>query len=344
MKVLVVKTSSLGDIIHTLPAVTDLRLQNPSAEIHWVVEKSFSEIPSWHSDVKKVIAIPLRRWIGNPIKAIFSQEFRDFYRELRQERYDYVIDAQGLMKSAFIGLLARGKKYGLDFGSARELLAPLAYTKRYKVSWEPHAVVRLRELFSKIFSYDYKQCPLDYGLNKRYFTMPESSPYVMFLHGTTWETKHWPEEYWVGLAKKVTEAGYFVMIPWGNEDEHARAKRIAAQSLSVKVLPKCSLKEVAGYIAGASALVAVDTGLGHLSAALHQSTLSLYGPTSHALTGTYGIHQQHMQSKSPCSPCLKKQCRYKRDGSLLFPCYDTLTPQSVWENLQRLLPIREKSL
>ncbi|MCL6415589.1 lipopolysaccharide heptosyltransferase I [Aestuariirhabdus sp. Z084] len=300
MRVLLVKTSSMGDVIHALPALTDAAKAIPGLTVDWVVEEGFAELPSWHPVVDRVIPVAIRRWRKSLLKSIFSGEIKAFREELGRTRYDVVIDAQGLLKSAWIARQAQGVRCGLDRYSAREPLASWFYHKRFTVARELHAVERIRQLFANALDYPVPQEVGDYGINQDSF-LPEivaqkGNPYVVFLHGTTRYDKHWPEHYWQTLCGMLVHRGYEVRLPWGNEQERLRAEAIARISPSAEVLPKLNIAGVASQLSGASGVVAVDTGLGHLSAALSVPTVSLYGPTSPALIGAYGDYQQHLCS------------------------------------------------
>lgn len=338
MKVLIVKTSSLGDIIHTLPALTDASKAIPNIRFDWVAEEAFTEIPTWHPRVDRVIPVAIRRWRKNIRQALRSGEWHDFYHALRDTSYDIIIDAQGLVKSALITRLAQGFRCGLDHQSAWEFLAAFAYQKRVAVSPMQHAVTRVRHLFAKILNYPIPDSAPDYGIDSsRWVLNNAANGYLVFLHGTTWPTKHWPEPYWEGLLKIATEAGYAVKLPWGNNTEYERAERLSLVDPKIEVLPKLNLKGVAEVLAGAKAVVAVDTGLGHLAAAINVPTLSLYGPTHSELTGTAGTNQAHLSAIFPCSPCLKESCTYKEAATVWPACFEQLTPKVVWQQLTNLL-------
>jgi heptosyltransferase-1 len=171
--------------------------------------------------------------------------------------------------------------------------------------------------------------------------MQPEADYLVFLHGTTWETKHWPETYWVSLGEQANAAGLAVKIPWGSAAELERAGRIAAQLSHASVLPKLNLMGMARELAGAKAIIAVDTGLGHLAAALNVPAVSLYGPTNPGLTGALGKSQLHLTATFPCSPCLSRYCTYKTDPTINLmvdpPCFSTLNPSIVWEAVEALL-------
>jgi heptosyltransferase I len=306
IKVLIVKTSSMGDIIHTLPALSDVVQSSQSmqqAEIDWVVEEGFREIPQWHFGVNNVIPVAWRRWRKNLAQAFRSGEIPRFIKVLSAKRYDYIIDAQGLLKSALILLFAHGKSYGYAWSSAREPLAALFYRKRIKVSQDQHAVTRIRQLFATVFGYTNITSFPYYGIDKNRlpkYELLENS--LLFIHGTSREDKCWPEPKWIALAKLVNGAGLKVLLPWGNSVELERAKRIAASSANGEVLPKLKLSELAALLGNVKGAVAVDTGLGHLAAALDVPTVSLYGDTSPKLIGTYGRNQTHIQNFLNVSP------------------------------------------
>lgn len=357
MRILIIKTSSLGDVIHALPALTDASQKFPAIIFDWVVEENFVDIPRWHPQVRKVIPIALRRWREKIISYDTFTEWRKFYNELRAEEYDFIIDAQGLLKSAFIARFARGIVCGFDAHSAREAGAALFYQRKFSVAKRQHAITRVRELFSHVLGYILPATAPHYGIDKTAFVdQPTTEHYLVFLHGTTWTTKHWPEEYWVELAKLTQQKGFLVKLPWGNRREHERAQRIAMSCAGVEVLPQLGLREIAHLLAGAKGVVAVDTGLGHLAAALDVPTVSLYGPTHPALTGTLGQSQAHLAAKFPCAPCLGRECTYQGRSSpiseltlpvyskqfyppspLKPPCFTTLFPAAVWEALETVL-------
>lgn len=338
MRVLIIKMSSMGDIIHTLPALTDAG--NAIKDIHfdWVAEENFREIPLWHPLVKNVIPIALRRWRKQLFSTETRREWREFKSKIRENNYDLIIDAQGLLKSALVSRLVKGTHIGLDYHSAREPFASLFYQRKISVAKKQHAVTRLRQLFSQAFGYVLPENAPDYGVDREKFravTNMQNNDLV-FLHGTTWPTKHWPEEYWITLATLAAEQGYRIKLPWGNAAEQARAMRIAAVCQAAEVLPKSSLKEMACILASAKAVIAVDTGLCHLAAALDVPTISLYGPTDSTLTGALGRSQIHLQANFPCSPCFSRECTYQQAATYAVqpPCFTTLSPAMVMSRLQ----------
>ncbi len=341
MRVLIIKTSSMGDVIHTLPALTDAGKAIPGISFDWVVEEGFSEVTRWHPLVKKSIPVALRRWRKTIFTKKTRQEWLAFRELLRTTHYDLIIDAQGLLKSAFLALNAKGKSCGFSFHSARDPLAAFFYHQRFSTAKvkEQHAVTRVRDLFSQVLGYTLPMTVPDYGIDRQRFQQaghPEK--YLVFLHGTTWTTKHWPETYWIELAKLASDHGFLIKLPWGTLSEQERAQRIAATCSSTEVLPRQDLVGMAKVLASAQAIVAVDTGLGHLAAALDVPTISLYGPTHPALTGALGQSQKHLTVHFPCAPCFSRECTYRdrKNYTVNPPCFSTLPPSLVWAALSTL--------
>jgi len=299
MRVLIVKTSSMGDVLHTLPALTDAMQALPGITFDWVVEEGFAQIPSWHPAVDRVIPVAIRRWRKHWFGAETRQQRCDFKRLLQSRTYDVIIDAQGLVKSAaLVTRMAKGKKHGLDSKSAREPFASWFYDIRHHVEKKQHAVERIRELFAKSLGYQKPTTQGDYAIASRFLaTLPaDHEKYLVFLHATTRDDKHWPEENWRQLIGLLASTPLRIKLPWGAEHEHQRALRLAEGYDQVDVLPKLSLEKVATILAGAEAVVSVDTGLSHLTAALDRPNITLYGPTDPGLIGGYG------QNQTTCRP------------------------------------------
>ncbi|WP_405119131.1 lipopolysaccharide heptosyltransferase RfaC [Pseudomonas leptonychotis] len=331
MRVLLIKTSSLGDVVHTLPALTDAVRAIPGIQFDWVVEEGFAEIPAWHPAVAQVIPVAIRRWRKRLWQTLKSGEWTRFKQRLGETRYDLVIDAQGLLKSAWLTRYANAPVAGLDRDSAREPLASRFYDRRYAVPREQHALERTRQLFAQALGYALPAGLGDYGLNRAQLAAAHAQPYLLFLHGTTWASKHWPEANWRELAAQMSAQGWAVRLPWGNEAEKARAERIAEGIENAAVLPRLNLAGVAKVIAGASACVAVDTGLGHLAAALDVPNISLYGPTLPGRVGAYGRSQIHLCATGPNAG----------SGDRHQFCFEGLDVERVATELQALLLAEE---
>ena len=301
MRVLIVKTSSMGDVLHTLPALTDAQQAIPGIQFDWVVEEGFAQIPSWHAAVDRVIPVAIRRWRKAWFSAPIKAERKAFRDAVRLQQYDAIIDAQGLVKSAsLVTRLARGVKHGMDWSTAREPLASLFYNHKHHIAKQQHAVERTRELFAKSLGYAKPQSQGDYAIAQHFVNEcnADTGQYAVFLHATTRDDKHWPEANWRELIELLNNTGIRIKLPWGAPHEEERAKRLAEGFPYVDVLPRMSLEEVARILAGAKFVVSVDTGLSHLTAALDRPNITLYGPTDPGLIGGYGKNQYTQQSHS----------------------------------------------
>jgi heptosyltransferase-1 len=286
--ILLVKTSSLGDIIHSLPAVTDLHCFDPQARIDWVVEPVFAAIPRMHRAVPRTIEVALRDWRRGFWRAPNRAAIHAAACELRRERYDAVIDLQGLVKSALVARLARGPHYGLDWHSAREPLG-LFYDRTFRVPWTLHAVERNRQLVAQALGYQVS-AQLDYGITAafRRFDWLNGNPYAVLLHATSDDRKLWDETAWITAAHHLERIGIQCVLPSGTTCERKRSQRLAHALRHAVVAPALVLDALAALCAGAQIVIGVDTGLTHLAAALNVPTVGIYGATDPAATGIYG--------------------------------------------------------
>jgi heptosyltransferase-1 len=338
MKILIVRLSSLGDVLHLFPAISDLRRHVPNAEIHWLVEPAFSELAGWHSAIDKVIEIPLRshKKIWWKIPALIIK----LRKQLRAEKYDIVLDAQGLLKSAILARLAGTAVYGFAASSTREPLASWFYTRSVKVPKGIHVIEKNRQLVKECFAADIAQ-PADFGLERfrqlqMQVELPESlneitnRPSIVLLHGTTWNSKYWPEPYWVELIGLLEQQGWRCLLPWGNEDERLRAHRLLeAGNGHSRVLPKLALAELAGVLLRARAFISVETGIGHMAAVLEVPGVMLHGPTDPSYSGIMGTRCRHITSGIYCSPCFQRNCPRIQTRLEVPPCQQAIRPSQV---------------
>jgi lipopolysaccharide heptosyltransferase I len=336
MNILLIKTSSLGDLIHTFPAITDAAAALGKFQLDWVVEEGFHEVPFWHPEVNNILPISIRRWRTQLWSALRNGEIQDALGEIRANHYDVVLDAQGLIKSALITSLTKGHRVGYNWSSAREKIASWAYDEKIEVSRSSHAVTRNRQLFANALNYPLPDTVPDYGLQTRTIKIPNQIKPIVFLHGTTWSTKLWPQSYWRQLAEMLNSAGQPVTLPWGTPKEHQAAEQISASLQFVQTLPAMGLSELAAHLASAKAVVAVDTGLAHLSAAFAIPTVSLYGATDAKRTGTLAANQLHLSSQRFCAPCLHRHCQHPSQTDVQPPCFAELTPARVLQALAAL--------
>ncbi|MFA6442673.1 MAG: lipopolysaccharide heptosyltransferase I [Sterolibacterium sp.] len=295
--ILLVKTSSLGDVVHNLPVVSDLRAMFPETAIDWVVEEALVGIPRLHPAVRRIIPVGLRRWRRSLLSAQSWRDLAAFRRELHAEAYDVVLDTQGLIKSGLIvrqaRLAARGRCCGYLAEAAREPLAARFYDEGFAIPKNLHAVERNRWLAAAVFGYAVDM-PLDYGVARSPVRsadlawLPRSvSAYAVLLTATSRDDKLWPEQDWLKLASALAQRGITCILPAGTDAERQRATRLAAGMSPALVAPPLQIGEIADLCAGARLVVGLDTGLTHLAAALERPTLALFSGSDPRLTGVY---------------------------------------------------------
>jgi len=287
-RILLIKTSSMGDVIHNLPIVADIRSRYPEAELHWLVEESFADIPALHPQVQQVIPVAIRRWRKTLYRPQTWREMRAFRARLAQTAYDFILDTQGLLKSGLMARLAHGKRLGLDSRSAREALAAWCYDARFSVDPKAHAVVRYRALAQQAFELA-PNLPLDYGIR-----IPElalhwlpDSRYAVLLHATSRAEKYWAEENWIALGRALQQRGLTSVLPWGSLEEYECAQRLTGAIPHAIVAPRLTLKEAAVMLKQSALVVGVDTGLVHLATAVGVPTIGIYCGSDPAKNGLY---------------------------------------------------------
>lgn len=343
MKVLIVKISSMGDLIQLLPAITDATRAIPGIQFDWVAEEAFMEIPTWHPSIARIIPIAHRRWKKNIIKNICNGEIKRFYRQLREKKYDYVIDAQSNHKSALVTMLSKGNKYGVCARSVREKGADFAYDHKITIPKNQNHVIRMRQLFAKVLRYKIPLTDIDYGIDRT--RLPEvkcdlPERFIFLTHIASRRHKLWPEEYWRKLIEKIVAEKLHVVLPWWSAKEKQRAQRLAALSPNVQLIPPMNISEKAAVMAKARAAISCDTGLAHIAAALNIPNIIFYGPTNPALVGTIGRNQVYLEASSPdCAPCLRSKCQLPSAQKIdRFPaCLASIKPGQVFAELKKLI-------
>jgi len=286
--ILFIKTSSLGDVIHQMPALTEARRRRPDARFAWVVEEAFAPLVRLHPAADEVIAVAQRRWRSAPLSSATWAEVRHFLATLRGRNYDEIVDTQGLFfKSGMIARLAHGRRHGYDADSIREPAAARCYDVRHKVGRDLHAIARNRLLTGLALGY-VSDGAVDFGLDRGKLAPPAAKPYAVLLHATARREKEWPEASWIALGRALEARGMAVVLPWGSAPERARSDRIAGALAGAQVPERQPLDRVARLIAGASLVVGVDTGLLHLAAALGVPLIAIFVGSLPALTGPMG--------------------------------------------------------
>jgi heptosyltransferase-1 len=341
MRILIVKLSSFGDVIHTFPALTDLKAARPDVEVDWLVEEAFAALVAHHPAVSRIHKVALRRLRWPPARwpALFRHR-RDLRRELRARRYDLILDVQGLMKSASFARLAGAPIAGFDASSAREPAAAKFYQRKFRLHGHPHIVEQLRRFFAEALDY-----PLPTRAGAPGLRRPSPSPrladldlpagYGLLVHSAAWPTKLWPEERWRALVGRIVAAGATVVLPWGDDAEKARALRIAAGLPGAIPLPrKLGGEELVEMIAGARFSVGLDTGLTHLAAAFDVPGVCLFGPTDPVYATPYGRGQRAVASRHPAARCQQVRCSREPGGDC---CMRGVDVEAVWSSVAAML-------
>jgi len=298
--ILLVKTSSLGDLVHNLPVVCDIHRAVPDAAVDWVVEETYEAIPRLHRGVRSVIPMSVRRWRKSWWRSETRSELQAGIARLRAHRYDAIIDTQGLLKSALVARAARGTRYGLDWASAREPLGWF-YDRTFRVPWTMHAVERNRELAARALGYQ-RVPDVDYGVDARRDAQRASDRYAVLLHSTSAREKLWREDDWVACAEWLAKRDTRVVLPWGCAEERARSERLACRMPHATVPASLSLTEAAGLLAGAQLVIGLDTGLTHLAGALGVPTVAVYVATDPRATGLYGCRRALNAGRERAAP------------------------------------------
>jgi len=294
---LIVKTSSLGDVVHAAPLASDLARRYPDAAIDWLVEESFAAIPRMHSAVDRVITVAVRRWRRAPFSAATWRGIRDAKAQLRAQRYDAILDCQGLLKSAWMARWARGPRWGFDRGSAREPLAALLYTNAVPVPRARHAIDRNRALGSAACGTEVSAPPA-FGLTPPWLADPvldevTSVPYAVLLTNASRASKRWPDDRWRAVERELHHRGLRSVLFAGSAREEQDTRARAAGMAAAWVAPRLGLDDVAAALARARVVIGLDTGLAHLAAALGAPTVGIFCDYDPRLVGITG--------PSPCA-------------------------------------------
>lgn len=295
MKVLIVKTSSMGDVIHTFPALEDARHARPDITFDWCVEEAFSPIVALHPAVGKIHTVAIRRWRTKLMHAATWREAHDFRKAVRAGGYDLTIDAQGLLKSALVAAQAGAPISGFDRASAREPLAALFYHRRFDVARNLHAIERTRRLFGLALGYQPDLSRFDSGLEP---VNGGGDKTAFLLHGTSREDKKWPVAEWIETARLLVAAGFTPVTTWSNDREKTVAEAIATAVPRTTLVEKSLLAEIAASIGRSALVIGADTGLTHLASAYGLPTVAIFLTTQPGLTGPRGPFSSTLLAES----------------------------------------------
>lgn len=341
-KILLVKITSMGDLIQMLPALTDAQNAIPGIQFDWLCEDSFKDIPALHPSIRKIITLPYRRWKKNIRHAIRTGEIKQFLKTLRAEKYDMIIDAQSNFKSALFALLAKGHHMGLDKTSVREYGAQFFYRKTITIDRNQNHALRMRQLLAKFLNYPLPQTPFNYGIPSSYLEkidMPLPSRFIFLTVIASMQYKLWPEEHWASIIKILLQQGFDIVMPWWSPAEKERVTRLQNGHPKVHLLPPLSLKQKAYVLSQAQGAISLDTGLAHMAVALNIPNIGLYGPNDAKYCGTMGTNQQHITATSPdCVPCNKSRCPFIEEQSHTYaPCMVNIRPEEIQKALNKML-------
>lgn len=284
MRILIVRLSSLGDVVHALPVVHDLRCAWPDAQVDWVVEPAFAPLLRQVEGLRTVIGCPLRRWRRSWWQRSTRAEWRDFRRQLQRTHYDAVLDLQGLTKSALVAWLANGRSHGLadrTEGSSFEAPARWLLDDAISLRLRIHAVDRARELAARALGY-WMSGPPCFGLRAAVPESPIPAPTLTLVHGSSRDDKLWPEALWIELARRALNDGWRIALPRAGVAECERAQRIAsALGPGADVWPEMELGMLVDRLGATQGVIGVDSGPSHLAVALNLPHVQVYNfPTS----------------------------------------------------------------
>lgn len=337
MKILLVKTSSLGDVLHTLPAVTDLSRVHPDWELHWLLEPAYASMAALHPFVRRVWPFSLRDLKGHWWHA--PQALRQLRRELRREGFDRVLDSQGLVKSALLARLPGVPVLGLDRASAREPMACRSYSRTAAVSWELPATERNRCLFAALLDYAKPRGRPEAQLQvppseAARLVLEDCQPFVWGFHGSARANKLWPPEHWARLAEQLALRDLHLVMPAGNAAERERVEALAQRYGNVRLLPPLPVADILTLLPYARAFVGVDTGFSYLASAVDLRGVTLYGPTADEQS-PYAPWQQTVCSPRACATaCGRQGCVVSTPFSA---CMTAIAPEQVLTALTPLL-------
>lgn len=345
MRVLIVKISALGDVVHALPVLSYLSQVFPGLEIDWVVERSFAPLLEGNPLVSTVIPVSFRTWRKSPLSRETISSVRGVVAALRGREYDIVFDIQGNIKSGIVTWLTGStRRYGFDEGGVREYPNLWFTTNHVPLRKGDHHIVdRALRVVSTPFGRDFRSLslttdiptsPEDDEMAELFLATLADGPVILIHPGTTWETKKWYEKGWVDLGKRILRhrPESTLLFSWGNGDEREAAERIIrGVGRSARLLPKLSLSGLAAFIKQVHLVVGPDTGPIHMAAAVGTPSVSLFRATDGRRNAPRGADHRFVQAPMSCAGCLATSC--DRD----IPCRESVTPEMMFDACRELL-------
>jgi heptosyltransferase-1 len=282
---LVVRPSSLGDIVHTMSLVSDVERHAPGTVVDWVAEEAFVPLVALDPRIRRVIPVAFRRWRRAPLASRTRREFAEFRATLRAQAYGAILDLQEQVKGALVARMAKGTRHGFDRANVREPIATLLDDVHHAIDRNQHFIAKARAMSAAALGYAVEGPP-SWRISPppRTPAMPDG-PYAIVFHATSRDDKLWPEQEWTGLLAHFAQAGLRVVLPWGSDAERARSERLARPATNAFVPPRQTLPELASLARSAEVVVGVDTGLTHLAAAMGTPTVAVFTVTDPALAG-----------------------------------------------------------
>jgi heptosyltransferase I len=284
-RLLVVRPSSLGDIVHTLSLVSDVERHAPGTVVDWIAEEAFAPLVALDPRVRRVVPVAFRRWRKAPLSSSTRREFSQFRHALRAQRYDAILDLQEQLKGAIVARMANGRRHGFDRANVREPIATWLDDVHHAIARNQHFIAKARALAAAALGYTVEGRPRwNLAPPPTSRAMPDG-PYALAFHSTSREDKLWPEQDWNGLLAHFAQAGFRVLLPWGDAHERERSERLASTATNAIVPQHLTLPELATLARSAEIVVGVDTGLTHLAAALGTPTVAIFTTTDATLAG-----------------------------------------------------------
>jgi len=330
-KILIVKPSSLGDVVHSLPFLNAMNTCFPDAEIHWVIAKGLEGLLEGHPMIDRLIVINKDLWKNLSRAGSTLKEIRELFRQLRHEKYDVVVDLQGLLRS---GLITRATHAPLRIGfqEAREG-SRFFYTKKVKGGRDIHAVDRYMKVAEALGCVVQERVfPFSSGEGDEKRSPAACAPYAVLVPGARWKTKIWPAENFGRLAALLPLGSVIV----GSKADKQIADAVVAHSdgKAVSAAGETNLRQLIEVMRSAEVVITNDSGPMHIAAALSIPVIAIFGPTSPERTGPYGKGHLVLQSQAECVPCFKRECSAMR-------CMKEITPDMVYQKVLEIL--RRKS-